>query len=75
MSGNASDAKDARVAQMLFGDCIRAIIDGKDAEVKSKIDSYLANNRIDIDDIFRFNAQGILFHGYPIVHHHYYVCA
>lgn len=56
---SSKDASDARMAQILFSECARAILDGKNELFKSKIESYLSTMKeVHINDVFRFHSQG-----------------
>ena len=52
------DANNARLAQMLFADCMKAIIDGNTTQFHSNLEDYVKKTHIDYEEIFRYHAQG-----------------
>ena len=54
------DANNARIAQMLFADCMKAIINGNPSQFQTLLEEYTQKSNITYDEIFRYHAQGKL---------------
>lgn len=58
-TSNARDATEAREAQQLYSQCAQAVLDGRDSDCIARIDaSQTPSSHVDVDDVFRYNAQG-----------------
>ena len=54
------DANDARIAQMLFADCMKAIISGNRTQFQSLVEEYTQKTDFSYDEIFHYHAQGTI---------------
>ena len=55
-----TDANHARIAQMLFADCMKAIINGNQTEFQSLLEEYTQKTNVSYDEIFHYHAQGTI---------------
>ena len=52
------DANNARIAQMLFADCMKAIINGNQSQFQTLLEDYTRKTQVGYDEVFHYHAQG-----------------